>query len=434
LVLASISGIRGVLNQDLQLTEVVRLAANFVHLTGAAEVLLARDTRPTGDAIRRAVVGALLARGANVVDYGVISTPALFRESRTSGTPGVMITASHNEPEWNGLKFVVEGRIIPQEQLFHLLGLRNGPKEQITEHTAKSRARSRYDDDLLQKFGEGTCRGVKVAVDLGGGAAAMHAPEILARLGCEVTSLNDTPGVFNRMIDPVSDPLVLLQKIVKAKGCDIGLAFDCDGDRLVILDPQGRKRSGDFMLTMALGEALQASREKRVVVSVDTTQAVEELVKGLGGRVFRSGVGEANVIRSMLENAATLGGEGSSGGLIDGAFNYCRDSMLAAATIIRGIAQKGPKIYDQVKGYHQTRVAVKLARSRAAAGMKRLQKKYPGAETIDGVKVWLSRKSWVLVRPSGTEDSIRISAEATSPKESRDIVKSFSKKLRELSR
>src|SRR5207247_4265911 len=108
-------------------------------------------------------------------------------------------------------------------------------------------------------------------------------PCILGRLGCEVTSLNDTRGVFNRTIDPVSDPLILLQKVVRGKECDIGLAFDCDGDRLVILDSEGRKRSGDYMLTLALAQILPASKAKKVVVSVDTTQAVDELVGGFGG-------------------------------------------------------------------------------------------------------------------------------------------------------
>jgi len=434
LVVASISGIRGILNQDFVLTDLVGWVRNFASLTNSDEVLLARDTRRTGDVIRRSVVGRLMASGSDVTDYGVISTPALFRESLRLGKPGVMITASHNEPEWNGIKFIVNGRGVDEGQLSYILGDAGGGSGEIGERMVKSKSRSRYENDLLERFGERSAEGVKVALDLGGGAAIMHAPPILARLGCEVTSLNDTPGVFNRMIDPVSDPLTLLHKIVREKECDIGLGFDCDGDRLVILDSEGSKRSGDFMLTLALAQILPTLKAKKVAVSVDTTQAVDELVKGFGGKVSRSKVGEANVIESMAETGATVGGEGSSGGLIDTSFNYCRDSMLAAITIIKALAQKGSKVYDEVKSYHQTRTALKTPRKKALAGIKRLQKRYPEAETIDGVKIWLSRKSWVLVRPSGTEDSVRISAEAASEKESQEIVKSFSKKLQELSR
>jgi len=433
MVVASTSGIRGILNQDLLLTDLARYVGNFASLTKANEILLARDTRSTGDIIRRTLLSALLAKGADVVDYGVISTPALFRESLTSGRPAVMITASHNEPEWNGLKFVLNGRGIGEEELAYVLGGGDGVKREMTERRAKSKTRSRYDDDLLQRFGEGSCEGVKVALDLGGGAAIKHAPSILARLGCEVTPLNDSAGVFNRTIDPISDPLTLLQRIVKKKGCDIGLGFDCDGDRLVILDSEGRKKSGDYMLTMALGEVLPNLTERDVVISVDTTQAVDELVKRLGGRVFRAKVGEANVIQSMVEKRATLGGEGSSGGLIDAGFNYCRDSMLAAMTIIKSIKERGLKAYEEVKTYHQTRVALKVKRTKGLAALKRLQKKYPGAETIDGIKVRLSGRSWVLIRPSGTEDVIRISAEAVTQKESMEIANSFSRKLQGLS-
>jgi len=433
LVVASISGIRGILNQDFALADLVGWVRNFASLTKSGEVLLARDTRRTGDVIRRSVVGRLLASGSDVTDYGVISTPALFRESLRLGKPAVMITASHNEPEWNGIKFIVNGRMIDEGQLSYIFS-GDGSSHDPGERMVRARPHSRYDDDLLDRFGERSAEGVKVALDLGGGAAIVHAPSILARLGCEVTSLNDTPGVFNRTIDPVSDPLTLLQKVVNRKECDIGLAFDCDGDRLVILDSEGRKRSGDFMLTLALAQILPTMKAKKVVVSVDTTQAVDELVKGFGGKVSRSKVGEANVIQSMAEVGSTLGGEGSSGGLIDTSFNYCRDSMLAAITIIKALARKGSRAYDEVKSYHQTRTALKAPRKKALAGIKRLQRKYPEAETVDGVKIWLSRRSWVLLRPSGTEDSIRISAEAASEKESQDIVKSFSKKLQELSR
>ena len=169
----------------------------------------------------------------------------------------------------------------------------------------RPRSHPRYDDDLLDRFGERSADGVKVALDLGGGAAIVHAPSILARLGCEVTSLNDTPGVFNRTIDPVSDPLTLLQKVVNRKECDIGLAFDCDGDRLVILDSEGRKRSGDFMLALAFAQILPTLKAKKVVVSVDTTQAVDELVEGFGGKVSRSKVGEAKRLLATRSGVIT---------------------------------------------------------------------------------------------------------------------------------
>jgi phosphomannomutase len=384
--------------------------------------------------LSKAVASALLASGARVVDFGIVSTPALFRESRKQKVPALMITASHNEPEWNGLKFIVNGKGIDLDQLTSV-ALDSKTMGQATSiGTITRNRRQSYDDDLIEKFGEGSFGGVKVAIDPGGGAALIHAPRILRILGCDVTTINDTQGVFNRTIDPVADDLSLLQKVVKSKGCEIGLAFDCDGDRLVIFDGDGKKRSGDFMLTMALNEMLRVSSDKNVVVSVDTTQAVDELVKSVKGKIYRSKVGEANVVQTMLDRGAQVGGEGSIGGLIDGSFNFCRDSMLAALTIIRGIKTKGSRGFREIKNYSQTRLATPLIRARAVRAIREIQKTHRNVETIDGVKIRLSPKSWVLIRPSGTEDVVRVSAEAPTAKESKRIAESFLKRLKELSR
>ena len=431
-LIASLSGIRGILNRDLSLSDVSRLAANIGRATGPGEFLLARDTRNTGPAMSRAVAAGIMSLGATIHDYGVISTPALFRESRNRRLPAVMVTASHNEPEFNGLKFLMDGVGIGEE-VFDQVMVGGKKAEGFRRGVVKRASRPAYVDDLANRFGEDSCEGVRVAVDLGGGAAISHAVPLLRRLGCEVTSMNDSYGIFNRKIDPVADELVLLRKVVKQKGCDVGLGFDCDGDRLVIVDSTGKKRTGDVMLPLALSEMLKDTGEKKVVVSLDTTQAVDDVTKKAGGRVFRSKVGEANVVGLMKEQGARLGGEGSSGGLIDGSFNYCRDSMLAALAITRALKRAGRGFYDSVPVYHQERVALAIPGAKAQKGIKKLAKAYGRAELIDGLKVSMPKKSWVLVRPSGTEDVVRVSAEATTADQASRLVKSFAKKLKELS-
>jgi len=433
-MIASLSGIRGVLNADLTLGDVGRFAGNFARAVGSKQVLLARDTRATGPAISRAVAAAVMSKGSGVLDYGVISTPALFRESRVNGMPAIMVTASHNEPEFNGLKFVVEGRGISKQVLDAVLAPSVGPAGNFEAGRIKRALRPTYAEDLIARFGRRSCEGTKVALDLGGGAAISHAPKILRSLGCEVSSVNDAPGIFSRRVDPVADDLVILRKLVKEKDCDIGLGFDCDGDRLVIVDAAGRKRSGDFMLTFAISELLEETGEMKVVVSLDTTKAIDDVVKKTGGNVFRSKVGEANVVGVMGEMGARLGGEGSSGGLIDGGFNYCRDSMLAAIVIIRALGKKGRKAYDSVPTYHQERTTVSIPKSRAQRAFNAMASKYRDADTTDGVKVMLPGGSWVLMRASGTEDIVRVSAEAKSAREAFKNAKIFASKLVELSR
>ena len=433
-MIASLSGIRGILNRDLGAADASRFAVNFVRAAGSKEFLLARDPRNTGPAIARAVTAGLTALGATVHDYGVISTPALFRESRKRGLPAVMVTASHNEPEFNGLKFLVNGAGVNEETFAQIVGGQAPRSSPFEQGTVKKAHMCAYADDLVERFGVGSCEGVKVAVDLGGGAAIAHAVSLLRELGCIVASINDSYGVFDRKVDPIADELELLRKTVKQKEYDIGLGFDCDGDRLAIVDSSGKKRTGDFMLTLALSEMLSETGERKLVVSVDTTQAVDDVAKSAGAQVFRSKVGEANVVGEMKERGARLGGEGSSGGLIDGSFNYCRDSMLAALSIITALKRQGRSFYESVPVYQQERVALRIPKAKALKGIKRLASQYDGADSTDGLKIMLPDRIWVLIRPSGTEDVVRVSAEAPSSEKASLIGKSFAKKLKELSR
>jgi len=433
-LIASLSGIRGILNVDLTLEDVARFVGNFARTAGSDEILIARDTRSTGPAISRAVAAAVMSRGVKVLDYGVISTPALFRESQVRGRPAVMVTASHNEPEFNGLKFILDGKGITKQAFDTVTGPDTGRPEGFGAGTVRRAPKPTYVEDLVRRFGALSCEGVKVALDLGGGAATSHATELLGKLGCEVCSVNDAAGVFSRRVDPVADELTVLRRLVRERGCDIGLGFDCDGDRLVIVDDAGRKRSGDFMLTFAISELLAETGETKVVVSLDTTQAIDDVVGKAGGHVFRSKVGEANVVGVMDEAGARLGGEGSSGGLIDGKFNYCRDSMLAAIVIIRALRRKGRRAYESVPVYHQERVAVSVPKPKAQKAFRSLAAGYDEVDTTDGIKIRLSRRSWVLMRASGTEDLVRVSAEAETAREALRNAKTFAAKLVEWSR
>jgi phosphomannomutase len=430
LTVTSISGIRGVFNSDLLPEDLAEYTRRFVRLLGAGELLLGRDTRATGPIVSRVVTGAVLGTGADVVDCGVASTPAVFRESRTKERPAIIVTASHNEPEWNGLKFVVNGRGINQTELDEVL--RKGAKwdgspapGMLTESEGLS-----YNREIVEMAGEGSGQGVRVVLDLNGGAAVGHAPEILGALGCKVSTLGDTRGIFFRTIDPTKDPLDLLCRTVKKEGADVGFAFDCDGDRLALVDNEGRARTGDYMLTLAIKEALQSMGRKDVVVSVDTTQAVDEVVNEAGGHVFRSKVGEGNVMGLMAQKGVRLGGEGSSGGVIDASFNNCRDSLVAAAVIVGALKRKGTKVYDQVRSYHQAREKMEMQRKKAMEAVKKLQKENPGADALDGLKIKTSGSSWVLIRVSNTEDGVRVSAEAPSTREAEQLARSYLLKVK----
>ncbi len=432
MTVTSTSGIRGVFNSDLLPEQLAEYTSNFVQLVGGGELLLGRDTRATGPVASRVVTSALLGMGADLVDYGVISTPAIFRESRRKERPAIIVTASHNEPEWNGLKFVVNGRGINQQELDEIL--RKRTKQEGVSVPTPGRITSSegfsYNRELVEMAGEGSARGVNVVLDLNGGAAVGHAPEVLRGLGCDVSTIGDTRGIFSRTIDPTNDPLEALCETVKNEEADVGFAFDCDGDRLVLVDSEGRKRSGDYMLTLTMKEALQSMKRRDVVVSVDTTQAMDEVVREAGGQVFRAKVGEGNVVGLMTEKGVRLGGEGSSGGVIDADFNNCRDSLVAAAVIVGALKRKGQKIYDQVKSYHLAREKMEMPRKKALDAVKKLKGESPGADALDGLKIRTSGSSWVLIRVSNTEDAVRVSAEAPSMKEAEQLARSYALKVK----
>ena len=433
MVIASVSGIRGIFNRDLLLSDVVRYTRNFIRLSESRQFLLASDTRHTGVVMKRAVGSAIIREGADVIDCGSISTPALFRESRMSGIPAVMITASHNPPEWNGLKFIRSGMGIGLAEFEAITGAGTAPPRRI-ESGRLTHERARYNTDVLEASkGDGTDAGIRAVLDLGAGAAIFHAPFILRSLGCTVHTINDTPGLFGRTIDPTADPLESLSRSVVSSSADIGFAFDCDGDRLVIVDDNGEKRSGDFMLTLALRVVLSDQKVSGVAVSVDTTRAVDELLHQFGAEVHRTPVGEANVIQGIKASNLRFGGEGSSGGFIDADFNHCRDAMIACTTLVRGLKRWGRKFYHTAtRSYYQTRTRVEIPRSSALKAIRRLAKENPDAETLDGVKLSISQNSWVLIRASGTEDIVRVSSEAMSQKDADEIAGSYAQRVRRL--
>jgi len=432
MVIASISGIRGIINQDLFLPDIARYVENFSAAASAKRFLVGRDTRISGDAIVRTVCGALMSSGAEVLDYGVISTPALFRESRLLAAPAVMVSASHNAPEWNGLKLVVNGGMIAQAELDEVLAGKRKTVSRAPSGKLRYGQKSSYNRELIEMAGRESGSGVSVALDLNGGAAIPHAPAILQGIGCRVKVLGGTQGVFGRTIDPTGDDLRLLTEAVREGGLEAGFAFDCDGDRLVLVDNEGRKRTGDFMLALAIKKLLPNLKNRTVVVSADTTQAVDDVVSNLGGKVYRSKVGEANVVAGMIKEGATLGGEGSSGGLIDGSYNYCRDSMIAVITIVKAIKKSGKRVFGEVPSYEQVRLKVPLERKKALAAIKKLQREHPEADLLDGIRLKTGAHSWVLIRASGTEDALRVSAESTSGEEAKELADSYLKRVEKL--
>ena len=400
----TISGIRGIVGEDLSVADVMEFCSNFCTFTNS-KCVIAQDTRPSGAMLKEAACAAMMQNGTDVLDLGIAPTPVVFWEAKRCGA-GVIVTSSHNPLEWNGLKFIVNGRGINSEQLRII-----NTKQHISKikHGSVFPLDSLYVDNAAKMIAD-TCDN-EVVVDIGGGAAVKTAPELLKKLGCTVHTINEDLSNTERGPDPTADPL---NKLVDASSkYGLGFAFDLDGDRMVLV-VDGKKQSPDATLALGVAKALDLGIRK-FTLSIDTSIAVEKIILKGGAELTHSRVGEANVVEEMHRTGARAGGEGSSGGFIFPEFNYCRDGILAAGFAATMDYKQVRSIVDAVSKYRQKREKVAVKSSMHEETLARvasiMQKQY-NVITLDGIKGIVDADSWVLVRASNTEDVIRVSAES----------------------
>jgi phosphomannomutase len=422
----SISGVRGIFGNDLNLEDIIHYCRNFSRLVKSKKCVIGRDTRPSGEIVTNVAVASLLERGIQVYNLGISPTPVVFREARKYDG-GLIITSSHNPLEWNGLKFILDGRGINESELEYMIKEGQFQREKVGTETLVS---SNYIDEAVRVIGD-VKKSSKIAIDVGGGAAYEIAPQLLRKLGCKVSVINGTPGKSTRGPDPTNDKL---SGLVQASKAGIGFAFDLDGDRLVVVK-DGKKQSPDVTLGLGVAGALEKGY-KKFVLSIDTSVAIEKFIKNEGGQVSRSKVGEANVVDLMLKTKSQAGGEGSSAGFILPEFNMCRDGLLTSGLIASMIGTK--QFYDINKfmeEYHQVRTKVgvdsRLHKKTLGVFLKKMKKQSSDIITIDGIKSIIDEDSWVLVRQSNTEHIIRISAESNDLNKAKEIEKQITKMVKQ---
>ena len=414
----SISGIRGVVGKDLELKDVIQFCSNFSKLIDSKKCVIGMDTRPSGNMIKEIASAALMQNGIDVFDLGVIPTPVIFREARKYGS-GLIISSSHNPIEWNGLKFIINGRGINENELQTVITKQDLVKSEIGN---KVSIETNYVEDALKVVGK-INNPPKVVIDVGGGAAKIIALDFLKKLGCDIKIINENLENSSRGPDPTSENLDDL--ISNCENQDIGFAFDLDGDRLVVVK-DGKKQTPDVTLGLGVAKALELGY-KKFVLSVDSSIAIEKFITKSGGEVHRSKVGEANVIDLILKSNSQAGGEGSSGGFILPEFNYCRDGILTSGLIAIMLGSDSfNEILSFMESYHQVRSKIpaqsNLHDKTLEKIAQKMKEKYAEIITIDGIKGIIDEDTWVLVRKSNTEDIIRISAESNDLEKANRII------------
>ncbi len=347
---------------------------------------------------------------------GIVPTPILFREARKAGG-AIMVTASHNPLEWNGLKMLINGRGLYEEELNNIL---NNSINETKRPGKYYKINSTYIDDLI-KFSPSSRlhQDFKVGLDCGGGAACNYVHNLFEAYKIKYLSINDAYGFSSRGPDPTSDPLDELSELVKLNGLNFGFAFDMDGDRLVIVDGREGKLHPDLTLLLCVSGAI-SNNTKKFVISLDTSISIEKYIKEHGGQVAYSKVGESNVIKKMTEVEGEAGGEGSSGGYIVPSFSSCRDGLLASITVCSINQQIIKDCLTLASDFKQIRTKLPV---RSETSLNDLLEKIflvvkpHSSEVIsdDGFKFILDDDAWVLVRSSNTEHVLRISMEAKTP-------------------
>jgi phosphoglucosamine mutase len=395
------------------------------------------------------LVAGLLSGGCDVKKIGIVPTPVVsFAVRRLAAAAGAMITASHNPPEYNGIKFWdSSGMAYTPKAEAKIEAIYFGKK---SKPAAWDRIGGVETIDVLPEFIDEIAsstslkRSYKVVVDCGNGAGALVTPYVLRKLGCEVITLNSQlDGYFpGRPLEPTPENLKELCKVVKSVGADIGLAHDGDADRIAAVDEKGRVVSWDKLLALVCAYAIRRFGGK-VVTTVDASMVVDEYVSAAGGSVVRTRVGDVSVAQTMKAHGAVFGGE-PCGAWICGDIRMCPDGPLAGVRILKLIDEAGKslsELADEVPSYPLVRIKVRCPNEKKAATMKkfgvRSKKEFPEAVdalTIDGIRLSFKDGSWILVRPSGTEPYIRITAEGKTREKAQKNARKASKLLKSLIR
>ena len=429
------NGVRGISNESMTPEMALRLGkAIGTYFQG--NIVIATDTRTSNEMLKDSVISALISTGCNVFDAGIAPSPALqyyVKESDADG--GVIITASHNPPEFNGIKVVDgDGAELAREKEEEIEKLYFEEKFRTAAWNEIGKV---YDMDVLDFYIEGVLSKVdvnkikekkfKVVLDCGNGAGCYTMPYIMQQVA-DVITLNAQPdGNFpGRNPEPTPENIGALMKMVRECKADVGIAYDGDADRAIFVDENGNYIYGDKTLAIMAGYMVE-KKGGSIVTPVSTSSCVEEYVKSKGGDVIYTKVGAPIVARKMMEIGATFGGE-ENGGLIFPEHQYCRDGGMASVAILELMASRDMKISEivgEVPLYHLTKTKVKCENKEEI--MKRMLERVEGRiDTTDGIKIY-TEDGWVLIRPSGTEPIIRVYAESKDASKAREMAEKFRK-------
>ena len=431
------SGVRGLVNSFLTPALACKVGLAVASHAQAEKALVARDTRVSGSMIEDALVSGLLASGVRVSLVGAMPTPVLaYSTMLLKADVGFMLTASHNPPQYNGIKifdgtslsYTDESQSAVEKMVADGIFVRADWRE----------IGSVSNVDVGHFYFEMVRKAVslrkkwRVVVDPGCGATFDVGPALLKAAGCRVTALNAQPDGFfpARRSEPTAESLKDLARVVKAVGADVGVAFDGDGDRVAFVDEEGGFADFDRSLAAYAAYSLKGAGGGTVITNVEASMCVETMAEKFGGKVVRTKVGDVYVSEAMKRCDAIFGGE-PCGAWVHPRFHYCPDGPFSAVLLLKALEEEGKSLREfvaEVPEYMTLRENLACRndlKHKAVANIEKAAKsafpEYTDFSTVDGVRLAL-KNGWLLIRASGTEPLIRVTVEGESLKAANDIM------------
>jgi phosphomannomutase/phosphoglucomutase len=443
------NGVRGLANVELTPDVVVKIGLAIGTFFGKKNLLLGHDARTSCSMLAKAVMSGLTATGCNVYFVGMVPTPSLqFAVKNHKMNGGVIITASHNPAEYNGIKVVwKDGIEISRDQEVEIERFYFGNSfnfaswdklgeikeiSGIINSEYISAIKNRVDVEKISK------KQFHVVVDAANSVGGLTTPHLMRELGCKVTSINaNIDGTFpGRQPEPSPESLGELAATVKAIGADIGVAFDGDADRSIFVGENGEVYMGDKTFAIVLKQFLLKNKGATVVTPVSSSTLIKDTADAYNGKVEWTKVGSVTVSHKMREVNAELGGE-ENGGVFYGPHQAVRDGAMTTALLLEIMAETGKKLSELVAEqpqYFIEKRKIECPNEKKAMLQTRIyeQVKNENVNTIDGVKIWFNDQSAILIRASGTEPIYRLYAEEKKKEKTLELVEEYSLRLKEL--
>ncbi len=435
------NGIRGVFSEDFTLEFIHDMTLAIGTYFGRGPILIGFDGRESSPVICKVVSSALNSIGIDCNVAGLVPTPCLEFAVKTLGySGGIMITASHNPPQYNGIKpaakdgveisredeLVIEDIYLQKSWITNPENYGITKKEERAIETYLKGIVSQVDSKLIES------KNFKVVLDLGNGVQAVSAPDFCKMMQCKTFLVNQNiDGTFpGRGSEPTPQNLSELSKIVTENNADVGIAFDGDGDRSIFCDNNGNILSGDKSALVLTQHILKKNPNSLIVTCLNSGSNIEVLADKFNSKVIRTKVGSVEVSRKMVSTDALIGFE-ENGGFMYGKHNQVRDGCMALALMLELLAT-GKSLSDEVASLppsFTTKDKISCSPENVSKLISSLKEEFPSSDTTDGIKITIDSKNWVMIRPSGTEPIVRVYAEAESQEKLDALMSEYLKKV-----